>query len=174
MPGMDGLEVLSRLQSSSITTQVVVITGHGDLDKAVAALNLDAADFINKPVERKALDAALLRAESRIAAKGTEPFELTSSIEGNIFHLEIRGKISMESEKRFASLLRETPVDQCSQVITFHENFTVTRDGLTCLNTFLNQIRPLCPHITLDNLSYNFKRIFEMVGLTRHAKITPQ
>ncbi|MFO7749009.1 MAG: response regulator [Desulfobacteraceae bacterium] len=172
MPGMDGLEVLAKIHSSGITTQVVMITGHGDIDKAVAALNLDAADFINKPVEREALDAALLRAESRMDARGAQPFELASRIEEKIFHLEIRGRISRHCEQPFAEVIGEIPVDECSEVIiTFHENFTITRNGLSCLNGFLNQIRPLCSHITLDNLSFNFKRIFEMVGLTRYAKV---
>jgi len=175
MPGMDGLEVLTRIQSSGITTQVIVITGHGDMDKAVAALNLDAADFINKPVEREALDAALLRAETRITAHGAQPFELDSRIEENIFYLEIRGKISRRCKQPFEGVIRDIPMDECRQVIiTFNENFTITRNGLSCLNGFLNQIRPLCPHITLENLSFNFKRIFEMVGLTRYANISPR
>jgi len=52
MPGMDGIEVLQQIKKRSPATEVIVITGHGDMDLAIQALNLDAADFINKPIQR--------------------------------------------------------------------------------------------------------------------------
>ncbi len=61
MPGMDGLTVLQKIQELGTSSQIIVITGHGDLEKAMEALDLDASDFINKPVDRQALDAALSR-----------------------------------------------------------------------------------------------------------------
>ena len=66
MPGMDGFEVLKQIKKTAPETDVIVITGHGDMDHVVRALNLDATDFINKPIGRGALDAALKRAESRL------------------------------------------------------------------------------------------------------------
>ena len=66
MPGMDGIEVLRRIKEMSPTTEVIVITGHGDLDLAIQALQLDASDFITKPVNEKALTVALKRASERL------------------------------------------------------------------------------------------------------------
>ncbi|MGM0642444.1 MAG: response regulator, partial [Thermodesulfobacteriota bacterium] len=66
MPGMDGLEVLKKIREKKIGSEVIIITGHGDIDKAIQALDFDASDFINKPVEKAALDAALKRAHARI------------------------------------------------------------------------------------------------------------
>jgi YesN/AraC family two-component response regulator len=66
MPGMDGFDVLKQIKKTAPETEVVVITGHGDMDHVVRALNLDATDFINKPIGRSALDAALKRAEARL------------------------------------------------------------------------------------------------------------
>ena len=66
MPGMDGIEVLKRIKQSSPLTEVIIITGHGDMELAIQALNLDAADFVHKPIQKAALDKALERAAERI------------------------------------------------------------------------------------------------------------
>mgnify|MGYP001597807028 CR=1 FL=1 len=63
MPGMDGIEVLKQVKAIDPSAEVIVITGHGDMDLAIQALNLEATDFINKPVQRVALSQALKRAE---------------------------------------------------------------------------------------------------------------
>ena len=52
MPGMDGMDVLRSLKEADPRCEVIVITGHGDVDLAIEALHLDATDFINKPVRR--------------------------------------------------------------------------------------------------------------------------
>jgi signal transduction histidine kinase len=66
MPGMDGIEVLKKIKQISPETEVIVITGHGDVDLAVKALQLDASDFISKPIGNEALSVALKRAEERL------------------------------------------------------------------------------------------------------------
>ncbi|UCH24193.1 MAG: response regulator [Deltaproteobacteria bacterium] len=66
MPGIDGLAVLQQIKAIDPKAEVIVITGHGDTDLAKQALDVDAADFINKPIKREALDAALKRAEDRL------------------------------------------------------------------------------------------------------------
>ena len=49
MPGMDGLELQQQLKDDRIDIPVVVITGRGDVPKAVKALKAGAVDFIEKP-----------------------------------------------------------------------------------------------------------------------------
>jgi signal transduction histidine kinase len=67
MPGMDGLEVLRRIRGSQNEAEVIVITGHGDMDTAITALQHGASDFITKPVREDALLLALERAREKIA-----------------------------------------------------------------------------------------------------------
>ena len=50
MPGMDGIEILKAIKERSDITEVIIITGHGDVDNAIEALKYGASDFINKPV----------------------------------------------------------------------------------------------------------------------------
>jgi PAS domain S-box-containing protein len=66
MPGMDGIEVLRRVKEQSLDTEVIVITGHGEMDLAIQALQFKASDFINKPISDESLAVALRRAEEKI------------------------------------------------------------------------------------------------------------
>jgi YesN/AraC family two-component response regulator len=70
MPGVDGLGVLRQIKKIAPETAVIVITGHGDTDLAEQAAALHAVDFINKPIKRQALDAALEKAREKLAATG--------------------------------------------------------------------------------------------------------
>jgi signal transduction histidine kinase len=62
MPGMDGLALLAKIQELSPDTPTLLITGHGEHDLAVQALRGGAYDFIQKPIDRDYLIAALQRA----------------------------------------------------------------------------------------------------------------
>ena len=62
MPGMDGLALLAKIQELRPGTPTLLITGHGEHDLAVQALRGEAYDFIQKPIDRDYLVAALNRA----------------------------------------------------------------------------------------------------------------
>ncbi|MCK5202550.1 MAG: response regulator, partial [Desulfobacterales bacterium] len=65
MPGMDGIEVLKKVKNLNADTEVIIITGHGDIENAIEALKHGASDFINKPVRDEALAIALARAREK-------------------------------------------------------------------------------------------------------------
>ncbi len=62
MPGLDGIELLREVKRREPDTEVIMITGHGDLDLAIRSLKYEAADFITKPINQDILDAAIHRA----------------------------------------------------------------------------------------------------------------
>ncbi len=62
MPGMDGLELLARAQARDPDLPVVLVTGHGDVAMAVAAMRRGAYDFIEKPFEPERLVDTVARA----------------------------------------------------------------------------------------------------------------
>ncbi len=72
MPGMDGIELLRRIKSEKPETEVIMITGHGDMDLAIQSLEHEATYFITKPIEDKELEAALGRARRRIGERKKE------------------------------------------------------------------------------------------------------
>lgn len=69
MPGLSGLDVLKQIKGQAPDTEVIIITGHGDIDSAIEALHHGASDFINKPVRDEALTIALRRARDKIAIR---------------------------------------------------------------------------------------------------------
>jgi len=55
MPGMDGLEMLSRIREVDDTIPVIILTGQGDISTAVTAMQQGAYDFIEKPFDHEEL-----------------------------------------------------------------------------------------------------------------------
>jgi PAS domain S-box-containing protein len=69
MPGMDGIEVLRKIKEQDPDAEVIIITGHGDIENAIEALKFGASDFINKPVRDDVLTVAIQRAEEKRSIK---------------------------------------------------------------------------------------------------------
>jgi signal transduction histidine kinase len=69
MPGGDGIGLLRKIKHENPETEVVMITGHGDMELAIRSLKYDATDFITKPINVDALEIALGRALEKIAMR---------------------------------------------------------------------------------------------------------
>lgn len=61
MPDLDGIQLLRRIKSEKPDTRVIMISGHANIQNAVAATRLGAADFIEKPFSVSGLLASLER-----------------------------------------------------------------------------------------------------------------
>jgi len=80
MSGMDGIQLLHKIKEESPDTEVIMISGHGDMELAIQSLKFDATDFITKPINDDALEIALKRANERIFFK-TKLREHTKNLE---------------------------------------------------------------------------------------------
>ena len=77
MPGMDGIEVLTKLISDGVETPIIMISGHADITTAVECIKKGAFDFIEKPLDlnrilitiKNATDKASLVKETKILKK---------------------------------------------------------------------------------------------------------
>jgi DNA-binding NtrC family response regulator len=77
MPGMDGIEVLEKIQILTPDSPVVMISGHGNIDTAVESIKKGAFDFIEKPLDlnrllitiRNAMDKSNLITETKVLKK---------------------------------------------------------------------------------------------------------
>lgn len=76
MPGMSGLDLLHHLKGRHHTSPIILITGHGDVDMAVAAIKVGAFDFIEKPFDEGRLLASIRGAVGEGRLRETDAAEL--------------------------------------------------------------------------------------------------
>ena len=55
MPGMSGLELQEKLAADHVNIPIIIMSGHGDVEKAVQAMRRGAVDFIRKPYKGRIL-----------------------------------------------------------------------------------------------------------------------
>ena len=81
LPGIDGLETLEKIREKENAPEVIMISGHGNIETAVRATKLGAYDFLEKPLSidktliliKNAIDAKRLREENRELKKQLIP-----------------------------------------------------------------------------------------------------
>jgi YesN/AraC family two-component response regulator len=172
MPKMDGFQVLKEIKRMAPGTEVIVITGHGDMDLIVQALNLDATDFINKPIKRTALDAALRRATERLQRPLPETGSITFALEKGVGRIQIEGTLRRENRDQLVRCCQQArKQDRAAILFQFMDNAAVDGPGISELINCLATIRRNDQAVAVVGLSENFKVIFEMVGIARFASL---
>ncbi|RPJ14418.1 MAG: response regulator, partial [Desulfobacteraceae bacterium] len=59
LPDINGLDLLRQMKCEIPDTEVIIITGHADMELAIKSFQCDATDFVTKPLGRDNLDHAL-------------------------------------------------------------------------------------------------------------------
>lgn len=65
MPGMGGMETLKRMKEAGVSAEVIVLTGHPDIDDAIQAMKLGAYDYLTKPARLSEVEEVLKRAAEK-------------------------------------------------------------------------------------------------------------
>ncbi|MBN1518106.1 sigma-54-dependent Fis family transcriptional regulator [Candidatus Sumerlaeota bacterium] len=91
MPGMDGMQLLERVQEGWPELPTIMITAHGTVETAVRAMQLGAADYLNKPVM---LDELRVKIEKALKSRSMERenIELRERVEKNFGFENIIGQ----------------------------------------------------------------------------------
>ena len=172
MPGMDGIEVLQEIKKRSPATEVIVITGHGDMDLAIQALNLDAADFINKPIQRQSLEQGLSRARERLKLARSRQNEVSVRQQGQALVIEIQGSVSSHSEPYLREAYAKAQAAKVSRIVLhFDPNTSVNGAGIAILTQLVLESEKDGMEIVMAGLSENFRKVFGIVGLSRMIRI---
>jgi two-component system response regulator AlgR len=106
MPGLDGVGLAARLRAGVNPPAVVFVTAHGE--HALKAFELEAADYVTKPVRRERLQAALARVARRLegggaAAAATEPVIVVSE-RGRLVRVPLAEVLYLKAELKYVTL----------------------------------------------------------------------
>jgi two-component system response regulator AlgR len=148
MPGQPGTALAAELQRLSRPPAVVFVTAHSE--HAVAAFDLDAADYLTKPVKRERLAAALERAARRAPARdgesgaAQEPV-LVVSERGRVARIPLAEVLYLKAELKYVTLRTAgrhwvlddslTDLEQRlgERFLRIHRNALVARDAVRLL-----------------------------------------
>jgi RNA polymerase sigma factor (sigma-70 family) len=114
MPGMSGLELVHHLKAQDVGIPIILITGHGDIDMAVAAIKVGAFDFIEKPFDEARLLASIRNAVEKGRQRETDASEV-EKLQSRFNTLSTRQRQVMElavsglSNKEIGSQLNISP-----------------------------------------------------------------
>jgi two-component system response regulator AlgR len=109
MPGRDGLRLASALKTLAVRPAVVFVTAHAD--HALRAFELDAVDYLTKPVRRERLAEALARVRQRraltggaAAAAADGPTTLVVSERGRVLQLPLAEVLVLKAGQKYVTL----------------------------------------------------------------------
>jgi two-component system, LuxR family, response regulator FixJ len=114
MPGMSGLDLVHHLKTNGSGAPIILITGHGDVDMAVAAIKVGAFDFIEKPFDEVRLLASIRNAIEKKQQPDIDAAEL-KKLQSRFDTLSARQRQVMElavaglSNKEIGSKLKISP-----------------------------------------------------------------
>jgi len=99
MPGMDGLEVLSKLKKADPRARVVMATAYASIELAVDAMKLGASDFLRKPMTPEMLRNAVAATISKRINASTKVVAPAEAHPGQIETLTMNGFTILDSEE---------------------------------------------------------------------------
>ena len=113
MPGMDGIQFLQAIQEIDEALPVILVTGHGDVPLAVAAMQKGAFDFLEKPFSNQALRERVARA-LQFRELRLENRELHGTLHGSgdaIDRMLVGSSAAMQQARERIRMLAATDLD---------------------------------------------------------------
>ena len=161
MPGIDGIEVLKRINESGSETEVIVITGHGDMDSAIQALQNGASDFITKPIRDEVLMLSLQRAEKKLTM-ARQLRDYTENLEDKVEACKI------DLEKAQEEVIRNERLATIGETVAGLAHYiknilTGLRGGMYMVNVGLEKDKPKMLREGWGVVSRNVERVSELV-----------
>ncbi|PIE61687.1 MAG: histidine kinase, partial [Desulfobacterales bacterium] len=144
MPVMDGLELLRRIKEMDGEKEVIIVTGHGDIDSTILALQYGASDFINKPVRDEALAIALERAKTKI--------HIRKQLEDYTKNLEEKVAQATQEIQRKANFQRLLIHSSHDAIVAFDKDWKIVVYNPEAARIFNAPARDVRNKMTIDDL----------------------
>jgi putative two-component system response regulator len=119
MPGISGFELLEKIQRRNPEIPVILMTGHGDLDIAIEAVNKGAFSFLTKPFNQEDL--------MTLVNRGIERYKMVQVEKKYLLTLEntvMRKTRELEDAAMMANELSLEIVQRLSAVAEFRDSYT--------------------------------------------------
>jgi two-component system response regulator AtoC len=114
LPDSDGMEILSRLKSLHAESEVIIITGHGSIDSAIAAIKKGAYHYITKPFKLEEIRVLAASAQEKMALR-QENRRLREAIAGGDI---IKGFIGTSAAmQRIFSMIKKVAIVDCNVLL---------------------------------------------------------
>ena len=136
MPGISGLDLIRQGRKSMPDTEVIILTGYGDMKSAVEALRLGAYDYLTKPVDMERLLQTLRNGADRRRLVLQNRSLIRSLEESNRIKAEFINGMSHEFRTPlghilgFSQILQDTLEDLTEKQIRYIENIQSAASGL--------------------------------------------
>lgn len=172
MPVMDGIELLKKVKRSGKQAEVIVITGHGDMDSAIAALRYGASDFITKPVRDEALMLAIQRARQRLSM-AQQLRDYTENLEQKV---EMRTKELQEAHEEILKNERLATIGETVAELAHYTKNILNglRGGMYKVNSALDKDKPDLLREGWDMVQRNIEKVSQLVlNLLTYSKDRP-
>lgn len=155
MPGQDGLALAHVLQALPQPPAVVFVTAHAD--HAVSAFELDAVDYLTKPVRRERLQQALAKAQRSSGSRSTALPAIPSAADGETLLIQDRGRterlplaevLYFKAEQKYVTVrtttrsyildgsLSEIETKFAQRFLRIHRNALVARRAMRALEKY--------------------------------------
>ena len=127
LPEMDGLEVLKKVKQSHPEIEVIMITGHGDMQTVIEAMRHGASDYFQKPFRLPEINHAIERTKRYIMLSNelkstTHKFDILSREIQQVFGHDLIGKSS--SMKKVVDLMSKVAMTDNTSVLITGESGT--------------------------------------------------
>jgi signal transduction histidine kinase len=172
MPVMDGIELLKKVKESGKEAEVIVITGHGDMDSAIASLRHGASDFITKPVRDEALMLAIERAKQKISL-AQQLKDYTENLEQKV---EMRTKELQEANEEILKNERLATIGETVAELAHYTKNILNglRGGMYKVNSALEKDKPDLLREGWDMVQRNIEKVSQLVlNLLTYSKARP-
>ena len=117
LPGMDGLATLARMRERQVDAQVVIISGHGNVESAVRAIKMGAFDFVEKPLS---LEKTVLVVRNALRQRHLEAENLALRARVDAQHTMVGDSLGMTRLREQVAMAAPTN----GRVLIFGENGT--------------------------------------------------
>jgi DNA-binding NtrC family response regulator len=173
MPDMDGLEVLSRIKTLDSEAQVIVVTGHGDVELALDSLSLDASGFIDKPIRQEVLQRELARAHERLDSRGRSGEHVNVKQTPGALVVEVGGRLSAASEAVFDAARDKAAELNQKVVVSLDGTARLTGAGIALITQLLLACRDTGSSAVVAAATEEQRQLLLDAGVAHAGKIFP-